>query len=671
LPLFYATAHLHIIFNSNQDKNTMITINDLSLQYGEKHIFRNVSGSINNKDRIGLVGVNGTGKSTLLKMIAGETVTDPGIIKRAKGDTTGYLAQEITGIDMDETLYKEAETAFSLLLEKQIQLTAIHDKLSTTDPNSKEMETLLEQQGSLQHDLDAGDIFSMQSSIEKVLMGLGFKTADFDSPCSSFSGGWLMRLMLAKQLLAKPSFLLLDEPTNHLDVHTLTWLEDFLKGYEGGLVIISHDRIFLDNLISSIWEISLGKLSTYKGNYSKYEIDKVERQAVIRAAYDNQQAKIAETMRFVDRFRAKSTKAKQAQSRLKQLDRMDIIELDDQETHVSFKFPPSAPSGRSAVSVENLQKSFGEKHVFAGLNLDLSRGDKLAIVGDNGAGKSTLVKLLAGLIKPDTGEISFGHNVIVSYFGQHQAQELDPRYTVLETMQNIDVEKTITQTRSLLGAFLFKGDDVDKKVKVLSGGEKSRLALAKMIATPANLLIMDEPTNHLDMTSQDILMEAMHQYDGSIIVVSHNRFFLDTFTSKTLEIKDGRGVLYEGNISYYIDKTHDKTQPKQVQAKPSKTAAPKAKGKKARQEQAKLRKQETQILGPLKKEITRLEKEIDTQEEQKTELEQCLADPDLYQDQDKFTEKSKEYSGVQRRLERTYSQWETAQEKLEEAKEKI
>ncbi len=480
-----------------------------------------------------------------------------------------------------------------------------------------------------------------------------------------------MRLMLAKQLLAKPSFLLLDEPTNHLDVHTLTWLEDFLRGYDGGLIIISHDRIFLDNLIAATWEISLGKLTFYKGNYSKYEVDKVERLAVLKAAYDNQQTKIAETMRFVDRFRAKSTKAKQAQSRLKQLDRMERIELDDMETHVSFRFPPSAPSGRNSVTVESLQKSFADNTVFAGLNLDLSRGEKLAIVGDNGAGKSTLVKLLAGLIKPDSGEIRFGHNVIVSYFGQHQAQELDSRYTVLETMNNIDVDKTITQTRSLLGAFLFKGDDVDKKVGVLSGGEKSRLALAKMIATPANLLIMDEPTNHLDMASQDILMEAMNQYDGSIIVVSHNRFFLDKFTNKTLEIKESKGILFEGNISYYIEKTQNQATISQESKKEVKATPAKAKGKKARQEQAKLRHKETQVLGPLKKEVAKYEREIEQQEETKSQLEQCLADPELYKDQEQFTEKSKEYSALGRRLERTYNDWETAQEKLEQAKEAL
>ncbi len=649
----------------------MITINNLSLQYGEKHIFRNVSNNINNKDRIGLVGVNGAGKSTLLKMIAGDTVTDPGIIQKSKADTTGYLPQEITGINLDETLYREAETAFSHLLEKQKELTAIHDRLGEVAPNSKGLENLLERQGDLQQYLDSGDIFTMQSSIEKVLMGLGFRTSDFNNPCSTFSGGWLMRLMLAKQLLAKPSFLLLDEPTNHLDVQTLTWLEDFLKGYEGGLIIISHDRIFLDNLVTAIWEISLGNLTVYKGNYSKFVVEKEERQTITKSAYDNQQAKIEQTMRFVDRFRSKSTKAKQAQSRLKQLDKMDLIEIEDQETKISFRFPPSAPSGRNAVIIEKLEKSFGDKKIFAGLDLELERGDKLAIVGANGAGKSTLVKLLAGLDKPDGGAMRFGHNVIVSYFGQHQAQELNPELTVLETMNRMDMDKTVSQTRSLLGAFLFKGDDVDKKVGVLSGGEKSRLALARMIATPANLLIMDEPTNHLDMGSQDILMEAMKQYDGSIIVVSHNRFFLDRFTNKTLELKDGKATIYEGNISYYISKTQHKESNEAVKGKPALSKTSKPKGKKARQEQAKLRKNETQSLAPLKKEVQKLEAAIEKQEAGKSALEQCLADPKLYEDQAKFTEKSKEYAAAQKDLERTYGNWEAAQDKLEQAKQKL
>ncbi|MEN8258617.1 MAG: ABC-F family ATP-binding cassette domain-containing protein [Thermodesulfobacteriota bacterium] len=655
----------------------MITINNLSLQYGEKHIFRNISCRINNRDRIGLVGSNGAGKSTLLKLIAGVNQADPGIVTKAKNDSTGYLPQEITGIKLDRTLYDEAQQAFSDLIQKQHELDRIHDQLTKVDSESPQMEELLTRQGELQHELDQADIFTMQSQIEKVLMGLGFKTADFKKQCSTFSGGWLMRLMLAKQLLACPAFLLLDEPTNHLDVETLTWLEEFLSSYQGGLVIISHDRLFLDNLTTNTWELSLGNLTIYKGNYSFFVQDKEERLSILKGAYANQQAKIDQTMRFVDRFKAKSTKAKQAQSRLKQLEKMDIIELEESERHISFRFPPSSPCGRMAMVVEGLKKSFDAKEVFNDLSFELEAGDKMAVVGVNGAGKSTLVKLLGGLIKPDKGAIRPGHNVIISYFGQHQAQELSPNYSVLETMNMIDADKSISQIRSLLGTFLFQGDDVDKKVGVLSGGEKSRLALAKMIATPANLLIMDEPTNHLDMTSQDILMEAMSQYDGSIIVVSHNRFFLDHFTNKTLEIKNGKSTLFEGNISYYIAKTQEqrKQVPGQTTGKPAapspigKTSS--AKGKKARQEQARLRQHQGKILAPLKKAAADNEKLVEKLENQKNDLEQILADPELYQDQAKFMDKSKEYAELERRLERAYTTWEDSQEKLEKATAKL
>ncbi len=650
----------------------MININNLSLQYGEKHLFRNLSCRINNRDRIGLVGSNGTGKSTLLKLIAGVSQADPGIISKAKNDTTGYLPQEITGIKLDHTIYEEAQEAFSELLLKQKELDRIHDQLTDIDSATAQMDELLTRQGELQHELDQADIFTIQSQIEKVLMGLGFKTSDFSKECGTFSGGWLMRLMLAKQLLACPAFLLLDEPTNHLDVETLTWLEEFLAAYKGGLVIISHDRTFLDNLTTSTWELSLGNLTVYKGNYSYFVKEKEERSSILKAAYANQQAKIDQTMRFVDRFKAKSTKAKQAQSRLKQLDKMEVIELEDTESHISFRFPPSAPCGRMAMVVEGLNKSFDSKVVFKDLSFELEAGDKMAVVGVNGAGKSTLVKLLGGLIKPDKGTIKPGHNVIISYFGQHQAQELDPNYSVLETMNMIDADKSISQIRSLLGTFLFKGDDVDKKVGVLSGGEKSRLALAKMIATPANLLIMDEPTNHLDMASQDILMEAMSQYDGSIIVVSHNRFFLDHFTNKTLEIKDGRSTIFEGNISYYINKTQAQKKNKAAAPSRSETAAPSpaahatpVKGKKGRQEQARLREQGNKILGPLKKLVRENEKIVEKLERQKDKLEQVLADPELYSDQEKFMEKSQEYTNLKKRLEQAYTAWEEAQEKLD------
>ncbi len=649
----------------------MITINKLSLQYGEKHIFKEVSGRINNQDRIGLVGVNGTGKSTLLKMIAGEIETDHGVITKSKNDTIGYLPQEVATLPADRTLYQEAESAFGDTLNLQKEVDRINHELAACAPDSPEIASLLGQQGELQHQLEQADIFTMSSRIEKVLHGLGFTPADMDRYCNTFSGGWIMRLMLAKLLLAQPAFLLLDEPTNHLDIESLTWLEDFLAGYGGGLVIISHDRAFLDSLTTTTWELSLGKLTAYKGNYSKYLVEKEIRMEVQRAAYDNQQAMIQQTRKFVDKFRAKSTKASQVQSRVKQLEKMDIIEIEDTESKVSFRFPPAAPSGRLAIAAEGVTKSYDDKPVFADLSFELHRGEKMGIVGVNGAGKSTLVKLLAGLNDKDSGTISTGHNVKISYFGQHQAQELPQDFTVMEVMSSVNSGMTVTQIRSLLGAFLFRGDEVDKKVSVLSGGEKSRLALARMISSPANLLIMDEPTNHLDMPSQDILLEALIQYNGSIIVVSHNRYFVDSFVNKVLEIKNGRATIFDGNISYYLEKTRAQRQSDAAKEKETEIIedAPDAKklhGKDARKAQAKLREERNRLLGPLKKDAASYEKEVEELEKRKKELESILADPELYNDQKAFTEKSKEYSAVEQKLEKAFAVWEETLTRIEE-----
>lgn len=650
----------------------MLSINNLSIQFADKHLFKNVSVRIHPGDRVGLAGVNGTGKSTLLKIMAGIKKMDDGIVTRSRRTTVGYLPQESTSIPSGRSLYKEAETAFADALALQKQLDTINHQLSGIDPESADFENLLAKQGELQHQLDQSDIFRMQSQIEKVLMGLGFKESDFSKDCQSFSGGWLMRLMLAKILLAKPALLLLDEPTNHLDIESLTWLEDFLKTHQGGMVIISHDRAFLDNITTTTWELSLGNLTIYKGNYSKYLTEKELRLEIQQAAYDNQQAKMQQTMRFVQRFRAKSTKAKQVQSRLKQLEKIEKIELDDTENRISFRFPPAPPSGRLAIEVNQLSKSYGDLQVFHDISFQLQRGDKMAVVGVNGAGKSTLVKLLAGLIQEnDKGNIRLGHNVKMSYFGQHQAQELDQRYTALDTVYHATQDKNITQVRSLLGAFLFRGDDVDKKVEVLSGGEKSRLALAKMIASPANLLIMDEPTNHLDMTSQEILQEAMGQYDGSIIVVSHNRYFLNSFVNKVLEIKNNIATLYEGNVDDYLAKVKEEAsrQEKPTQEELPETASNESanlkKGKAARQAQAKARQEKGRLLNPLKKIVSTTEKEIERLETAKSGLEQILADPELYKDQEAFSEKTKEYHKVEKLLKKEYAEWEKAQAKIE------
>ncbi len=645
----------------------MLQVNSLNLQYGDKHIFKDISVRLNGQDRVGLVGVNGTGKSTLLKMMAGYQETDFGVISKSKKSTLGYLPQEFEGFAPGRNLRQEAETAFAHLLKIQTELDAVNNQLSATDPSSPGFSDLLQQQGELQMQLDSSDFFHIEGKIEKVLSGLGFSGSDMSRDCGDFSGGWQMRIMLAKILLTHPSFVFLDEPTNHLDIESLTWLEDFLKSYQGAMIIISHDRAFLDNLTNMTWELSLGRLTVYKGNYSYYITEKAERMAVQRAAYNNQQAKIQQTMRFVTRFRAKSTKAKQVQSRLKQISRLDILELEDSESRISFRFPPAISSGRMSVTVENLAMNYAEKQVFKGLNLEVNRGDKVAVVGANGAGKSTLVKIIAGHITPTSGTIQPGHNCRISYFGQHQAQELAPDLTVMQTMEQVDIEQTVTSTRSLLGTFLFRGDEVDKKVMVLSGGEKSRLALARMIMSPANLLIMDEPTNHLDMMSQDILQEAMKQYDGSIIVVSHNRFFLDGFVNKVLEIKNGQATIYEGNISYYLEKTRSRTDNKDKQrAELQKKSIPKAaRSKEARKAKAAARAAAAHRLKPLKKKLADFERDIEALENEKGSLEQILADPELYHNQEAFTDKSKEYQNITKRLEKIYPQWEELQEAVD------
>jgi ATP-binding cassette subfamily F protein 3 len=650
----------------------MLTINNLDILFGEKHLFNNVSARINDNDRIGLVGVNGAGKSTLLKIIAGISEADPGVVNRPKRFSTAYLPQEATALDTGRTIYQEAENAFAEALVLEQDLNEVNRRLAAVAPEDSEFSSLLKLQEDLQHRLERIDIFRVQSQIEKVLMGLGFSLEDFDRPASSLSGGWLMRLMLAKLLLAMPDLLLLDEPTNHLDLDSLTWLENFLLTYDGGMVIISHDRTFLDQVTAVTWELSLGRLTVFKGNYSKYVADKEIRLQVERAAYANQQAQIRQTMRFVQRFRAKSTKAKQVQSRLKQLSRMERIELADAEQEVSFQFPPAAPCGRQVMDVEGLGKGYEDRQVFQGVTLHLQRGDKMAVVGVNGAGKSTLMKILAGLVEPDTGKISLGHNVRISYFGQHQAQELAPGLSALHTLSAVAGDMTVTEIRSLLGTFLFRGEEVDKKVQVLSGGEKSRLALAKMIVQPANLLILDEPTNHLDMSSQEVLQEAMAQYDGTIIIVSHNRHFVNRFINKVLEIKNGRATPYEGNIDDYLYKVKnlqsgsnaDLTE-KAGSVEEEADTQVKQRGKAARQEQAKIRQEKSIKLGPLKKEAVQAEEEIEKLEERKKELELLMADPLLYQDQDKFAGCSREYNSLERKLERLYLGWEEIQARIE------
>ncbi|MBA3007041.1 MAG: ABC-F family ATP-binding cassette domain-containing protein [Proteobacteria bacterium] len=651
----------------------MLSVNHLDVRFGEKHLFKDISQRVHAGDRVGLVGVNGAGKSTLLKIMAGVSACDDGVITKSKHFSVGYLPQESSALVSDNTLYQEAESAFDEILTLQQEAEFLHDQLAEmTDHNSELFNAMIERQGELQHQLEGHDVYTIRARVEKVLLGLGFKQTDMDAPVTSFSGGWVMRLMLAKMLLVSPSLLLLDEPTNHLDLESLTWVEDFFRSCQGAMVIISHDRTFLDKITKTTWELSMGRLSVYKGNYSYYIKEKAERRIIEKGAYDNQQAKIKQTMRFVERFRAKSTKAKQVQSRVKQLDKIDMIELSDDEQQIRFTFPPAPPSGRDVLQIEGLSKSYQGRQIFSDVNLQLQRGDKVAVVGVNGAGKSTLVKIIGGQLEYDAGEIKLGHNVQLSYFGQHQAQELSPTLSALETMALSGADLTITRVRSLLGAFLFRGEEVDKKVAVLSGGEKSRLALAKMIAKPANLMLLDEPTNHLDISSQEVLQEAMAQYDGCIVVVSHNRYFLDSFINKVLLVKDGQVALYEGNVTEYLRKAALEDEEKKspvletiVSADASGVEHSRESKKEKRQQEAQERKERGRKLAPWKKKEEEAEKQVASLEVRKEELEALMANPDLYSDEEAWARTSKEYDQCKSHLERWYSQWEEAQEEIE------
>ena len=650
----------------------MLSINDLNLQYGSKPIFRNVAAQIHTGDRVGLAGVNGAGKSTLLRIMCGEQDVDPGIVSRASWFSVAYLPQEVT-IDLDgRSLFDEAQSAFDDVLAQQEQLDRVSEELALLDPDSPEIDGLLALQGDLQHALDGCDVFRIRPQIERVLFGLGFSAGDLDRPVGNFSGGWIMRLLLAKLLLKKPSLLLLDEPTNHLDLDSLTWLEDFLLQYQGAMVIISHDRAFLDRVTAITWELSLGRLTVFRGNYSHYLVEKAQRLEMERAAYDNQQAQIRQSERFITRFRAKSTKSKQVQSRVKQLEKLDRIELSETERSIHFNFPPAAPSGRDVLTLEDVRKSFAGRTVFDGVSLNLQRGDKLAVVGVNGAGKTTLLKILAGLETAE-GTVRPGHNVILSYFGQHQAQELAGDQSILDTVYHTAVDMTITQVRSLLGAFLFTGDEVEKQVRVLSGGEKSRVALARMLVRPANLMLLDEPTNHLDMSSQEILQEALAQYEGTIIVVSHNRFFVNSFVNKVLEIRNGRATIHEGNIDDYLEwRRREETRASETATQSSSATRAVAAGdensadRKVQRRQRALERQElNKKLGPWRRKSEEAEQEIDRHERRKAELEALMAEPDLYSDQERWSATSREYGQVERHLERAFQRWEEAQAAIE------
>jgi ATP-binding cassette subfamily F protein 3 len=529
----------------------MLSLQQAGKRFGPRVLFLEADWMIRDDEKTALVGANGTGKSTLMKILAALETLDYGTLDQTRGISIGYLPQE--GLQLKgRTVFEECLTVFDDLHEMQREIERLAGQLAELDHESAEYEAVAERYSALQDRLHVLDGYALDAQVGSVLTGLGFGKEDWPRLTDEFSGGWQMRIALAKLLLAKPNLLLLDEPTNHLDLETRNWLEGYLKSYPFGYILISHDRYFLDVTIDRTVEIWNKRLTIYQGNYTKYLSQKDERREQLMAAYRNQRERIEHLEAFINRFRYQATKAKQVQSRVKELEKIERIEVPEEEPVIHFKFPQPPPSGRTAAEAEGLAKSYGPKQVFSGGRFTIERGDRMALVGVNGAGKSTLIKLLTGVEAPTAGTIKLGHNVVAEYFAQDQYKVLDPEARMLDDISRTARRIPEVQLRSLLGCFLFSGDDVFKPLGVLSGGERNRYALARILVSPANFLLLDEPTNHLDMRAKDVLLEAISNYSGTVIFVSHDRYFIDRLATRVLEIENGAITAYEGNYEDYL-----------------------------------------------------------------------------------------------------------------------
>ncbi|WP_421656225.1 ABC-F family ATP-binding cassette domain-containing protein [Leptothermofonsia sp. ETS-13] len=561
----------------------MLRLEHISKIYPTGEVLKDINWEVKPGDRIGLVGVNGAGKSTQLKIISGEIEPTSGEVIRPASLHIAYLTQEFE-VDPNRTVREEFWRAFKQANAVHEALAIVHREMETANP--EQLDALLQQMDRLQRQFEAMDGYALEARIEKILPEMGFALEDGDRSVSDFSGGWQMRMSLGKILLQEPDLLLLDEPTNHLDLETIEWLETYLKNLTTPMVIVSHDREFLDRLCTQIVETERGISTTYLGNYSAYLQQKAEQQESQLSAYERQQKELEKQQAFIDRFRASATRSTQAKSREKQLEKIERIEAPDSTLKtLRFRFPPSPRSGREVVIVQDLTHAYDDKILFLGADLLIERGDRVSFLGPNGSGKSTLLRLIMGMEKPTDGTIKLGeHNVIPSYFEQNQAEALDLQKTVMETIHDEVPDWTNEEVRTLLGQFLFSGDVVFKKVEALSGGEKARLALAKMLQRPANLLILDEPTNHLDIPAKEMLEEALQHYDGTVIIVSHDRYFISKIANKIVEIRDGELRLYRGDYHYYLQKVAEEKEKERLALIEAEKAA-KAAAKRARQKE--------------------------------------------------------------------------------------
>lgn len=644
----------------------MISINAVSVEFGATPLFDNISYVINKRDRIALVGRNGAGKSTMLKIIAGLQIPTSGNVAVPKGITVGYLPQNMPVTDT-QTLIQETETAFAEIFELQKHIEELNISLAErTDYESKEYHDIIDELSIANEHIAIMGAMNYQAEIEKTLIGLGFVREDFDRPTSEFSGGWRMRIELAKILLRRPDLLLLDEPTNHLDIESIQWLENFLATSGSTVMLVSHDRAFIDNVTNRTIEISLGKIYDYKVNYSKYVELRAERLEQQMRAYENQQKQIQDTEEFIERFRYKATKSVQVQSRIKQLAKIERIEIDEVDTsRLNLKFPPAPRSGDYPLIIDEVNKYYGERHIFSKATFTLKRGEKIAFVGKNGEGKTTLIRCIMG--ETDfTGTLKIGHNVKIGYYAQNQAQLLDGELTVFDTIDRVAVGDIRTKIRDILGAFMFGGESSDKRVKVLSGGERARLAMIKLLLEPVNLLILDEPTNHLDMSTKDVLKKAVAAFDGTVIIVSHDREFLDGLVSKVYEFGGGRVTEHLGGIYDFLQRRKienltelEKKRVEKVEDKPKEVSENKLSYIERKEIQRKIR-QFQNCVNDAEKRIAKIEEQI-------AEVEKVLATPEGFSNIDLC----QKHGELNRELGIIMEYWEEQCENLERAKSEL
>lgn len=625
----------------------MISITNLSYFIGGRPLYENASMFIKPKDKIGLIGLNGRGKSTLLKLIHGDYKPDAGSISKSNDCTIGFLNQDLLSYQTDDGIVTVAMEAFKDAVDTQRQIEKILHKLETAYADD-----LVDKLTRLQEKFEHLDGYTMQAKAEEVLEGIGFSTTDLHRPLKEFSGGWRMRVMLAKLLLEKPSLLMLDEPTNHLDLPSIEWVENYLRNYEGAVVIVSHDRRFLDNVVTKIVDVTNQQLVTYEGNYSFYLGEKELRQEIQQNAYENQQQKIRQTERFIERFKAKATKARQVQSRVKALERMDLIEeIQDDTAAVNFRFKFNQQPGRFIITLKDISKSYGDLQILKNTSVAIGRGDKIALIGANGKGKSTLLRIIAGE-EPIEGERIMGYNVIRAFYAQHQLESLHLDNEILEELKQAGSGKTEQELRNVLGCFLFSDEDQFKKIRVLSGGEKSRVALAKTLISEANFLLLDEPTNHLDFISENILIQALQQYQGSFVVVSHNRHFVSQVANKIWYIDDKQIKEYPGSYDDYEYWKKKNEENRLIGVEP-----PKPKAEKKKETAPKTPLHDTR-LKTLEKELKKIEECITTLQTKKESLEAKMALPEVYGDFGELRKVQEQVQQLNTALTDANSQWE-------------